>query len=81
MPMFFWPYRAAIAPYQDDCHKAAGVACEYEGGRSGNVSDNVSFLVEKTDTRVCVMVKGLPKTEQEFRFATLTESINEAAYN
>jgi hypothetical protein len=39
------------------------------------------LTVAQTDTRVCVMVKGLPKTEQEFRFATLTESINEAAYN
>jgi len=31
-------YRAALAPYREACHKA-GVACEYEGGRSANVSD------------------------------------------
>jgi hypothetical protein len=40
-------YRTALAPYREACHKA-GVACEYEGGRSANVSEKVSFLVEKT---------------------------------
>ncbi|HEX9691318.1 MAG TPA: type IV toxin-antitoxin system AbiEi family antitoxin domain-containing protein [Gemmatimonadales bacterium] len=45
-------YRAALAPYREACRKA-GVDCEYEGGRSANVSEKVSFLVEKTD-------KGVP---------------------
>ena len=32
----------ALAPYRDASHKA-GVACEYEGGRSANVSEKVSL--------------------------------------
>gem|GEM_PF-4001577 len=43
-------YRAALAPYREACRKA-GVECEYEGGRSANVSEKVSFLVEKTTGR------------------------------
>jgi hypothetical protein len=72
-------YRAALAPYRDACHKA-GVECEYEGGRSANVSEKVSFLVEKTDKGVRVMVKGQPKTEEVIPLAALKESINKAAY-
>jgi hypothetical protein len=72
-------YRAALAPYREACHKA-GVECEYEGGRSANVSEKVSFLVEKTDKGVRVMVKGQPKTEEVIPLAALKESINKAAY-
>lgn len=72
-------YRTALAPYREACHKA-GVACEYEGGRSANVSEKVSFLVEKTDKGVRVMVKGQPKTEEMIPLAALKESINKAAY-
>jgi hypothetical protein len=73
-------FRAAVAPYREACRKA-GVECEYEGGRrSANVSEKVSFLVEKTDKGVRVMVKGQPKTEEAISFAALKESINKAAY-
>lgn len=72
-------YRAALAPYREACHKAA-VECEYEGGRSANVSEKVSFLVEKTDKGVRVMVKGQPRTEEVIPLAALKESINKAAY-
>jgi hypothetical protein len=72
-------YRTALAPYREACHKA-GVECEYEGGRSANVSEKVSFLVEKTDKGVRVMVKGQPKTEEVIPLAALKESINKAAY-
>jgi hypothetical protein len=72
-------YRSALTPYREACHKA-GVACEYEGGRSANVSEKVSFLVEKTDKGVRVMVKGQPKTEEVIPLAALKESINKAAY-
>jgi hypothetical protein len=72
-------YRAALAPYRDACHKA-GVECEYEGGRSANVSEKVSFLVEKTDKGVRVMVKGQPETEEVIPLAALKDSINKAAY-
>lgn len=72
-------YRTALAPYPEACHKA-GVECQYEGGRSANVSEKVSFLVEKTDKGVRVMVKGQPKTEEVIPLAPLKESINKAAY-
>lgn len=72
-------YRTALAPYREACQKA-GVECEYEGGRSANVSEKVSFLVEKTDKGVRVMVKGQPKTEEVIPLAVLKESINKAAY-
>lgn len=72
-------YRTALAPYREACHKA-GVECEYEGGRTANVSEKVSFLVEKTDKGVRVMVKGQPKTEEVIPLAALKESINKAAY-
>jgi len=72
-------YRTALAPYREACPKA-GVACEYDGGRSANVSEKVSFIVEKIDKGVRVMVKGQPKTEEVIPLAALKESINEAAY-
>jgi hypothetical protein len=72
-------YRTALAPYREACHKV-GVACEYEGGRSANVSEKVTFLVEKTDKGVRVMVKGQPKTEEVIPLAALKESVNREAY-
>ncbi len=72
-------FRAAVALYREACRKA-GVECEYQGGRSLNVSEKVSFLVEKMDKGVRVMVKGQPKTEELISFAALKESINKAAY-
>jgi hypothetical protein len=72
-------YRVALAPYREAC-RTAGVKCEYEGGRSANVSEKVSFLAEKTDKGVRVMVKGRPKTEEVISLAALKESINKAAY-
>ncbi|MCL6507836.1 MAG: hypothetical protein K6T59_12495 [Bryobacteraceae bacterium] len=73
-------YRVAFAPYREACHNA-GVACESEGGRSASVSKKVSFLVEKTDKGVRVMVKGRPETEEVIPHAALKESINKAAYS
>ena len=72
-------YRTALAPYREACRKA-GVKRVYEGGRSANVSEKVSFLVEKTDKGVRVRVKGQPKTEKVIPLAVLKESINKAAY-
>jgi len=57
-----------------------GIEYEYEGGRRANVSDKFSFLVEKTDKGVRVMVKGQPKTEEVIPLAALKESINKTAY-
>jgi len=72
-------YRTALAPYREACHKA-GVECEYEGGWSANVSEKVSFLVEKTDKGIRVMVKGQPKTEAVIPLTALKESVNREAY-
>jgi hypothetical protein len=51
-----------------------------EGLRSANVSEKVSFLVEKTDKGVRACVKGRPETEEVIPLAALKESINKAAY-
>jgi hypothetical protein len=73
-------FRVALAPYREACRKN-GLECEYEGGRrSANVSEKVSFLVEKTEKGVRVMVKGQPKTEEMIPLAVVKGSINKAAY-
>jgi hypothetical protein len=72
-------YRAALAPYREACRKV-GVECEYNDGRSANLADRVSFLVEKTGKGVRVMVKGRPKTEEVISMAVLKDSVNKAAY-
>jgi len=73
-------YQAVLAPYREACRKA-GVECEYESGRTANVSEKVSFLVDKTDKGVRVVVKGRPETEEVIPFAALKDSINKAAYS
>jgi hypothetical protein len=72
-------YRATLAPYRDACRKA-GVACEFEGSRSGSVSERVSFVVEKTDQGVRVCVKGRPETDEVIPLESLKASVNRAAY-
>ncbi len=72
-------YRRAVTPYRLACRKAQ-VPCEHEGGRGANVSEKVTFLVEKTDRGVRVAVKGRPDTEEVIPFAVLEESVNKAAY-
>jgi hypothetical protein len=71
-------YVKAVAPYRDACLRA-GVKCEFVGGRAGNVTPAVRFLVEKIKNGVKVMLKGKPETEQVILFATLKESIGKAA--
>jgi hypothetical protein len=72
-------YREAAALYRQACRKA-GVACEFVGGRSENVSPKVSFIVEKADKGIRVMVKGKPESEEIIPVATLKASIGKAAY-
>ena len=72
-------YRKALAPYREACRKA-GATCEFEGGRSANVTEKVTFLVERTDKGVRVCVKGRPETEEVIPLADLEASINKAAY-
>ena len=72
-------YREALGLYREACRKA-GVDCEFEGGRSENVSPKVSFIVEKADKGIRVMVKGKPDSEELIPLATLKASIGKAAY-
>jgi hypothetical protein len=72
-------YREALGLYREACRKA-GVDCEFEGGRSENVSPKVSFIVEKADKGIRVMVKGKPESEELIPLAALKASVNKAAY-
>lgn len=72
-------FHTAVVPYREACRKA-GVECEFSGRRAANVSEKVSFLVEKTDKGLRVMVKGKPKTEEVIPTAALKASVNKAAY-
>jgi hypothetical protein len=72
-------YREALGLYREACRKA-GVDCEFPGGRSENVSPKVSFIVEKADKGIRVMVKGKPESEELIPLATLKASIGKAAY-
>jgi hypothetical protein len=72
-------YHEAAALYRQACRKA-GVECEFEGGRSENVSPKVSFIVEKADKGIRVMVKGKPESEELIPLAALKASVNKAAY-
>ena len=71
-------YREALAPYREACRKA-GVECEFEGGRTANVSPKVSFIVEKADKGIRVAVKGKPGSEELIPLAALKASIGKAA--
>jgi uncharacterized membrane protein len=72
-------FREALAAYRQACHKA-GVECEFEGGRTGNVSPKVSFVVEKTEKGIRVAVKGKPGSEELIPLAALKTSVGKAAY-
>jgi hypothetical protein len=72
-------YREALGLYREACRKA-GVDCEFPGGRSENVSPKVSFIVEKADKGIRVMVKGKPESEETIPLAALKASIGKAAY-
>jgi hypothetical protein len=72
-------YHQALAPYREACRKA-GVECEFEGGRTANVSPKVSFIVEKTEKGIRVAVKGKPGTEELIPLAALKAGVGKAAY-
>ncbi len=72
-------YREVLAPYCEACRKA-GAECEFEGGRTANVSPKVSFIVEKTEKGIRVAVKGKPGSEELIPLAALKTSVNKAAY-
>lgn len=72
-------YQMALIPYRDACKKA-GVECEFSGGRLANISERVTFLVEKVDKGIKVTIKGRPETEEVIPTAKLKESVTRAAY-
>lgn len=73
-------YHTVLVPYRDACKKA-GLECEFSGGRLANVSERVTFLVEKVDKGIKVAIKGREKeTEEVISTARLKESVNKAAY-
>lgn len=74
-------YQMALIPYRDACKKA-GVECEFSGGRLANVSERVTFLVEKVDKGIKVAIKGREaETEEVIPTAKLKESVTRAAYD
>ena len=56
-------YREALLPYREACKKA-GVECAFPAGRLANVSERVTFLVERVDDGIKVTIKGRPETEE-----------------
>ncbi len=73
-------YHTALIPYREACKKA-GVECEFSGGRLANVSERVTFLVEKVEGGVKVAIRGRPETEEVIPTAKLKESVMRSAYD
>ena len=73
-------YRVALNAYRDACRQT-GTKCEFTGGRAANVSERVSFIVEKVDKGLKVRVKGRLDTERVIPKAKLKVSINKSAYD
>jgi hypothetical protein len=71
-------YREAMAAYREACRKA-GVECEFSVGDSENESQKLTFIVEKADDGVSVLVEGKPKTEDIVPMAILKATIRKAA--
>ena len=72
-------YLKDLIPYREACRKAS-VPCEFSGGRSANVSERVSFLLEKTEKGIRVEIKGRPETSEVIPFDVLKKSVSKAAY-
>ncbi len=71
-------FRDVLGPYRDACKKA-GVPCEFTGGRATDVTERVTFLVEKSGKSVKVAIKGRPDTEETLNPDLIKVSINKAA--
>ena len=56
-------YREALLPYREACKKA-GVECAFPAGRLANVSERVTFLVERVDDGIKVTIKGNQKPKR-----------------
>ena len=73
-------YREAARRYWEACRKA-GVECEFAVGGLDNASPKLTFIVEKADNGVSVLVKGRPKPEEIVPLAILRGSINRATHS
>jgi hypothetical protein len=73
-------YRDAYSAYRDACYRA-GLPCEFSGSRAVNVSERVSFIVEKVNKGVRVSVKGSPESAEVIPKTKLNVSVNKAAYH
>lgn len=74
-------YMQAYAPYREACRKN-GTRCEFEGGRSGNVTDVVRFEVLKTDKGIRIAIRGKAKSEEVIPLTAFKESsISKLAYD
>jgi hypothetical protein len=72
-------YRSALIPYRDACRRA-GTRCDFARTRTSNVSERVTFLVEKAAGGIKVTVKGRPETAELIPAAKLRVSVNKSAY-
>lgn len=73
-------YMTAFVPYREACRKS-GTKCEFEGGRSGNVTEAVRFEIEKTDKGIHIRIQGRPKSEEVIPFRAFKESsVSKLAY-
>ncbi len=66
-----------LLDFNDLVYNAMHIACGFEGGRSANSSEKVSFFVKKTEKGVRVMVKGQLKTKEVTPLTVLKGPINE----
>jgi hypothetical protein len=71
-------YRTALVPYREACRRA-GVRCDFARTRTSNVSERVTFLVEKVAGGIKVTVKGRPETAETIPAAKLRVSIGKCA--
>ncbi len=71
-------FQIALAPLRLAC-RTAGVACEHGRARAADVSEKISFAIEKVEGGLKVTVKGRPETGEVISSAALNESPNKAA--
>ncbi len=72
-------YRESVAHFRALSQKA-GVECEFAATRRSSLTERVSFLIERTEEGVRVVVKDRPETEELIALAALEESVSRAAY-
>lgn len=73
-------YMKVFAPYREACRKA-GTKCEFDGGRSASVTEQVRFELERTERGIRVAIRGVPKSEETIPFGAFKQaSVSKVAY-